>query len=112
MKPTAPIPSAARPEMLEYGTCVRARRPFYQLVRTLLIGGAVLIFLAYTVLPMWSRHQYKQNARVQCSIHMRQICWAAIMYANDHGRRLPDDLDTLFQFAGMNPETFVCTATE
>jgi hypothetical protein len=104
--------SADQPQLLGYGILLHDRRTFRRLVRNLLIGGATLILLAYTVLPMWSRRQYKINARIQCSLEMRQICWAAMMYARDHKRRLPDDLDTIFQFSGFNPETFVCTGTE
>src|SRR5579871_836670 len=76
-------------------------------VLTLLCFGVLLVFLDG---PVFYRNP-EQGARVRCASNLKQIGLAAIMWANDHNEKFPDDLDTIANDEDLAPSVFVCPSS-
>ena len=102
----------AHPWVLGYSTLKPDRKRLHRL----LIFGACLVTTFALLVPILSpvliRRNREPSLRVLCASNMRQISLGAIMYANEHGGRFPDDLDTIFQEEDVLPRVFVCPATD
>jgi hypothetical protein len=62
------------------------------------------------LLPSLNRARETAN-RVKCSSNMRMIGLAAIMYANEHRDRFPDDLGELLRTQDLTIDVFICPST-
>jgi prepilin-type processing-associated H-X9-DG protein len=95
---------------LEYQPARKSQKPIWPLLVRLgaAVGGVALaIFL---VLPTMCGAREPAN-RVKCASNMKQIGLAAIMYANDHGGRFPDDLDAILTSEDLAPVVMTCPTT-
>jgi prepilin-type processing-associated H-X9-DG protein len=84
------------------------RRRFPILTILVAVGG---VFLLASIM-LSSRCGSRELAnRVQCASNMKQIGLAAIMWANDHGGKFPDDLDTLLAHEDLPSVMFNCPSS-
>ena len=67
-------------------------------------------WLATSPRPIISYSRERTN-RVHCASNLRQIGQGIVLYANDHGGRLPDDLSLLVLHADLDPGALVCAAS-
>jgi prepilin-type processing-associated H-X9-DG protein len=72
----------------------------------------LLLFALVFVADHFVAHtRITESNRVQCASNMRQIGQAIAMYANDHGGRFPDDLETVLANEDLSADVFVCPSS-
>jgi len=85
---------------------IKPKRGGGTLVSILVVFGIIALLIS-VVLPNMCRSREGAN-RVKCASNMKQIGLAAIMWAQDHGGKFPDDLDTLARQSDLFPAVFNC----
>ena len=85
----------------------RRRFPLFVVVGVVL---GMVGFIMFVILPGLCGTR-EGSRRLRCASNMKQIGLGAIMYANDHGGHLPDDLDTILKTQDLSPEAFVCPSS-
>src|SRR4051794_39190875 len=73
---------------------------------------AVLALVAVLVMPTARRRQYGAADRPACARNLWQSGAACLMYAQEHGGRLPDTLNDALLTGDVAPEVFVCPMTK
>ena len=76
----------------------------------ILVVIGVIALLISVVLPGMCRSREGAN-RVKCASNMKQIGLAAMMWAQDHGGRFPDDLDTIVTRYDLPAAVFNCPSS-
>jgi hypothetical protein len=79
--------------------------------RLILWGTLILVggFLAFGFLmPFLNRRHPDVNYRLACQRNMREIAMGIVVYANDHGGKFPDDLETVLANEDLDARVFVC----
>jgi predicted Zn finger-like uncharacterized protein/prepilin-type processing-associated H-X9-DG protein len=77
----------------------------------IILSICMISIMVSILFPSLTRARETAN-RVKCASNMRQIGLAAIMYANEHGGPLPDDLAVLFANEDLGPSTLNCPSVE
>jgi len=75
----------------------------------LVVVGVVFLLISIMLSSMCGSRELSR--RVRCASNMKQIGLAAIMWANDHGGKFPDDLDTLIAHEDLPSAIFNCPSS-
>ena len=94
-------------ERLEYESRTDQRRRYWPKVIKVTIVITILVLAMVTLLPLLNR-PYDGNPRLACASHLRQFGLAAVMYANQHNKKMPDNLQTLFDENELEPGVLTC----
>jgi prepilin-type processing-associated H-X9-DG protein len=95
---------------LDYESSTRKRRRFWPGIVIVTIFVAILVFLLPAVMPQLNP-PHVNTTRNACANNLRQLGLAAIMYANTHNMKMPDELQTLFDSEELATGVLVCPAS-
>src|SRR6185437_13347302 len=75
-----------------------------------IVAGLFFLFLLAIILPHPDTASERAK-RIKCASNLKQIGVSAIQYANEHGGRFPDDLETLLKDQDLYPAVLNCPDT-
>jgi len=85
---------------------IKPKRSGLTVIEILVVFGLIALLIG-VLLPSLCRSRESSN-RVKCASNMKQIGLAAIIWAQGHGGKFPDDLDSLVDGADLAPAVFNC----
>jgi len=85
---------------------IKPKRRGPTVVSVLVVVGIIALLISI-VLPGMCRAREQAN-RVKCASNMKQIGLAAVMWAQAHGGKFPDDLDAILTDEDLAPAVFNC----
>jgi prepilin-type processing-associated H-X9-DG protein len=107
----SPGPTEGELQPLDYAPRTRpSRRWASRIIGSVIVLGGLLLVI-WVLRPAFSRPR-DGSVRLDCARNMRQIGEAIAMYANGHGGKFPDDLQTIFETGEVTTAVFVCPCTK
>jgi len=88
---------------------LKPKRRRFPILMILVVVGVVFLLISIMLSSMCGSRELSR--RVRCASNMKQIGLAAIMWANDHGGKFPDDLDTLIAHEDLPSAIFNCPSS-